>query len=105
MTEPSPLLNKIQNNIDNFKRSGSSDTIHCEYRSHLDSLIDVLTFQRSPNNEKTGKNWKSYWPTFAMSICKSMTCSFFTTVFGGVLVGVVATVVMWLDINTLFYKL
>ena len=96
-TEENSLLNQQNNDMDDFKRPGFSDTIHCEYESPRSSGVEQVTLQRNANG---GSNdWKLYRPSFAKSICKSMICSFSSTILGGVFVGMVATVVIWLIIN------
>ena len=87
-----------KDNLDDFRRSGSSDTIHCEYETCSPKLYSASSRCISSYNKIN--NWKLYRPSCAMSFCKSTTCSFFATVLGGVFVGMVSTAIMWLDINT-----
>ena len=83
--------------MDDFKRPGFSDTIYCEYEHLRPSGVDQVSLQHNDNGESN--DWKLYRPSFAKSIGKCMICSFSCTVLGGVFVGMVATVVIWLIIN------
>ena len=91
------LLNRANDDMEDFKRSGFPDTIHREYEPPLTRAVEHVTLQRHVDQENS--DWKLHRPSFSMSICKSMTSSFSSTVFGGVFVGIVATVIIWLIIN------
>ena len=86
-----------QPDLKGFKQPGLSDKIHCEHEVPSSVLLEAGSSQYNSNDETNG--WKMRRPSWTISFCKSMICSFFTTILSGVLVGIDATVVMWLDIN------
>ena len=91
-----PLLNQ-RDGIADFEKHNPSDTIHCEYETSpappsADSIQD-------DSQISTQHDWKRNRPPCCISWFKSFTCSFYTTMIGGVSLGIIATSVMWLDLN------
>ena len=83
--------------MEDFETHSSSDSIHCEYEEPLSQTLNGSTQNR--NHTSSPADWRSNRSSCASSWFKSAICSFTTTIIGGVSIGVIATAVMWLDIN------
>ena len=90
------LLNPT-NDMEDFEKYCSSDNIHCEYEAKLPQL--------SRNSAESGLqtsnhfDWKAHRASCLKSWIESIICSFFITVIGGVCVGVIGTLFIWLNVN------